>query len=173
MGASRRSVRVHKVRAITCSSTGPTRYSAHIWPPLRKAGGGLQDPRTFSTHSLRLVRCRRSHGFPQVGRSIGHLEGSRLWLQFRRPCGYRRVRLDLVQRHKASMARAVCCAWSNELTPDLQDDGSRCSIFSFDVTANKSRLPLARNALRKLRTLRHPGVIKVLDTVEVREMRKG
>ncbi|KEQ73422.1 ARM repeat-containing protein [Aureobasidium namibiae CBS 147.97] len=47
-----------------------------------------------------------------------------------------------------------------------REDGSRCSIFSFDVTANKSRLPLAKNALRKFRTLRHPGVIKVLDTVE-------
>ncbi|GJC89211.1 SCY1 protein kinase [Colletotrichum tofieldiae] len=47
-----------------------------------------------------------------------------------------------------------------------REDGSNCSIFSFDVAANKSRLPLAKNALRKLRTLRHPGVIKVLDTVE-------
>ncbi|OLN85546.1 putative inactive serine/threonine-protein kinase scy1 [Colletotrichum chlorophyti] len=47
-----------------------------------------------------------------------------------------------------------------------REDGSNCSIFSFDVVANKSRLPLAKNALRKLRTLRHPGVIKVLDTVE-------
>ncbi len=26
---------------------------------------------------------------------------------------------------------------------------------------------MARNAVKKLRTLRHPGVIKVLDTVEV------
>ncbi|SPN97476.1 probable protein kinase family protein [Cephalotrichum gorgonifer] len=47
-----------------------------------------------------------------------------------------------------------------------REDGSRCSIFSFDIAANRSRLPLARNALKKLRTLRHPGVIKVLDTVE-------
>ncbi|KAK2004203.1 ARM repeat-containing protein [Colletotrichum falcatum] len=47
-----------------------------------------------------------------------------------------------------------------------REDGSSCSIFSFDIAANKSRLPLAKNALRKLRTLRHPGVIKVLDTVE-------
>ncbi|TVY83949.1 putative inactive serine/threonine-protein kinase scy1 [Lachnellula suecica] len=47
-----------------------------------------------------------------------------------------------------------------------REDGSNCSIFSFDVTANKSRLPMARNAARKLRTLRHPGVIKVFDTVE-------
>lgn len=35
------------------------------------------------------------------------------------------------------------------------------------MTANKSRLPMAKNAVRKLRTLRHPGVIKVFDTVEV------
>ncbi|KAL1838230.1 hypothetical protein VTJ49DRAFT_2928 [Mycothermus thermophilus] len=48
----------------------------------------------------------------------------------------------------------------------LQEDGSNCSIFSFDITANRSALPLAKNALKKLRTLRHPGVIKVLDTVE-------
>ncbi|PFH60294.1 hypothetical protein XA68_11177 [Ophiocordyceps unilateralis] len=47
-----------------------------------------------------------------------------------------------------------------------REDGSNCSIFSFDVPANKGRLPLAKNALKKLRTLRHPGVIKVLDTVE-------
>lgn len=48
----------------------------------------------------------------------------------------------------------------------MKEDSSSCSIFSFDVVANKSRLPLARNALKKLRTFRHPGVIKVLDTVE-------
>ncbi|KAF4984373.1 hypothetical protein FDECE_17095 [Fusarium decemcellulare] len=47
-----------------------------------------------------------------------------------------------------------------------REDGSNCSIFSFDITTNRSRLPLAKNALKKLRTLRHPGVIKVLDSVE-------
>ncbi|KAH8596531.1 armadillo-type protein [Bisporella sp. PMI_857] len=47
-----------------------------------------------------------------------------------------------------------------------RDDSSNCSILTFDINANKSRLPLARNAVKKLRTLRHPGVIKVLDTVE-------
>ncbi|KAI1430540.1 ARM repeat-containing protein [Xylaria sp. CBS 124048] len=47
-----------------------------------------------------------------------------------------------------------------------RSDGSNCTIFSFDVAANKPRLPLAKNALKKLRTMRHPGVIKVLDTVE-------
>ncbi|EOO02598.1 putative scy1 protein kinase protein [Phaeoacremonium minimum UCRPA7] len=38
-----------------------------------------------------------------------------------------------------------------------REDGSNCSIFSFDITNNKSRLPLAKNALKKLRTMRHPG----------------
>ncbi|KAK4138828.1 ARM repeat-containing protein [Trichocladium antarcticum] len=47
-----------------------------------------------------------------------------------------------------------------------REDGSDCSIFSFDIPANRSALPLAKNALKKLRTLRHPGVIKVLDTAE-------
>ncbi|PHH59976.1 hypothetical protein CDD81_2335 [Ophiocordyceps australis] len=47
-----------------------------------------------------------------------------------------------------------------------REDGSDCSIFAFDIPANKGRLPLAKNALKKLRTMRHPGVIKVLDTVE-------
>ncbi|KAI1658075.1 ARM repeat-containing protein [Daldinia decipiens] len=45
-------------------------------------------------------------------------------------------------------------------------DGSNCSIFAFDIPSNKARLPLAKNAVKKLRTMRHPGVIKVLDTVE-------
>ncbi|OJD11731.1 SCY1 protein kinase [Emergomyces pasteurianus Ep9510] len=47
-----------------------------------------------------------------------------------------------------------------------REDGSACSIFTFDIAANKSRLPLAKNAVRKHRTLRHPGVIKVLETIE-------
>lgn len=53
------------------------------------------------------------------------------------------------------------------LTDLYQEDGSKCSIFSFDVAANRSRLPLAKNALRKFRTIRHPGIVRVLDTVEV------
>ncbi|KAI4285753.1 MAG: hypothetical protein L6R38_000400 [Xanthoria sp. 2 TBL-2021] len=47
-----------------------------------------------------------------------------------------------------------------------KEDGSDCSIFTFEITTSKSRLPLARNAVRKMRTLRHPGVLKVYDTVE-------
>ncbi|KAL2817861.1 armadillo-type protein [Aspergillus granulosus] len=47
-----------------------------------------------------------------------------------------------------------------------KEDGSACSVFTFDIAANKSCLPLAKNAVRKSRTLRHPGVLKVLDTIE-------
>lgn len=47
-----------------------------------------------------------------------------------------------------------------------KDDSSPCSVFTFDIAAQRSFLPLAKNAARKLRTLRHPGVIKVLDVIE-------
>lgn len=47
-----------------------------------------------------------------------------------------------------------------------KEDVSDCSIFAFDTIASRPYLPLARNAVRKMRTLRHPGVIKVYDTVE-------
>ncbi|KAK5936706.1 Nuclear aminoacylation-dependent tRNA export pathway component [Knufia obscura] len=47
-----------------------------------------------------------------------------------------------------------------------KDDNSPCSVFTFDIAAQRSYLPLAKNAARKLRTLRHPGVIKVLDVIE-------
>lgn len=47
-----------------------------------------------------------------------------------------------------------------------REDGSNCSIFDFPIASNKSLLPIAKNALKKLRTLRHPGVLKVLDTLD-------
>lgn len=42
------------------------------------------------------------------------------------------------------------------------------SIFEFDAStpAKRNTLPLAKNALRKLRTVRHPDVLKFMDAVE-------
>ncbi|KAK6436838.1 Nuclear aminoacylation-dependent tRNA export pathway component [Oleoguttula sp. CCFEE 5521] len=51
-----------------------------------------------------------------------------------------------------------------------REDNSKCSIFSFDINANRSRLPIAKNTLRKFRTLRHPGIVKVLDTLETDQL---
>ncbi|KAK4921700.1 Nuclear aminoacylation-dependent tRNA export pathway component, partial [Elasticomyces elasticus] len=47
-----------------------------------------------------------------------------------------------------------------------KDDSSNVSIFTHDLKTQPRYTPLARNAARKLRTIRHPGVIKVLDVVE-------
>lgn len=50
-----------------------------------------------------------------------------------------------------------------------RDDGSPCSIFVYDSTNDpngRSRINIAKNALRKLRTLRHPDVLKLLDSAE-------
>lgn len=49
-----------------------------------------------------------------------------------------------------------------------RDDGSPVSVFEYDLThpLNKSTIPLAWNALRKLRTIRHPDILKFMDVVE-------
>ncbi|BEI81446.1 hypothetical protein CcaverHIS002_0206060 [Cutaneotrichosporon cavernicola] len=56
-----------------------------------------------------------------------------------------------------------------------KDDGSPLTLFIFDATlpplqpGNKDRrtlFQLAKNALKKLRTIRHPDVIKYIDSVE-------
>ncbi|TCD64866.1 hypothetical protein EIP91_003532 [Steccherinum ochraceum] len=49
-----------------------------------------------------------------------------------------------------------------------RDDGSLVSVFEFDSSQAKNRncMPIAKNALRKLRTIRHPDVLKFLDAVE-------
>ncbi|KAK5273049.1 Nuclear aminoacylation-dependent tRNA export pathway component [Exophiala xenobiotica] len=47
-----------------------------------------------------------------------------------------------------------------------KDDNTPCCLFTFDINKDKARLPLAKNAARKLRTLRHPGVVRVIDVIE-------
>jgi SCY1-like protein 1 len=52
------------------------------------------------------------------------------------------------------------------LADTLQDDGSPVSVFEYDCTSRRAMLPIAKNALRKLRTTRHPDVLKFIDVVE-------
>ncbi|KAL6308201.1 ARM repeat-containing protein [Sparassis latifolia] len=49
-----------------------------------------------------------------------------------------------------------------------RDDGTPVSVFEFDASSSSKRnlLPLAKNALRKLRTVRHPDVLRFMDAVE-------
>lgn len=47
-----------------------------------------------------------------------------------------------------------------------KEDGSICTIFQFDIKKNPDLLPLAQNASRKLRGLKLPNVLQVLDTFE-------
>lgn len=48
-----------------------------------------------------------------------------------------------------------------------RDDGTPCSIFVFDAAQQpRSLLPLAQNAARKLRIMRHPDVLKFIDSAE-------
>ncbi|GAA6047618.1 hypothetical protein JCM3770_001591 [Rhodotorula araucariae] len=59
-------------------------------------------------------------------------------------------------------------------TGSKKDDASPVSVFSFDLSSpshvsahdRRALLPLARTAFRKLRTLRHPNILKFLDGAE-------
>ncbi|KAJ7287403.1 armadillo-type protein [Mycena rebaudengoi] len=47
-----------------------------------------------------------------------------------------------------------------------RDDGSPVSVFEYDCTMRRGMMPIAKNALRKLRTTRHPDVLKFMEAVE-------
>ncbi|KAJ9103371.1 hypothetical protein QFC19_004470 [Naganishia cerealis] len=56
-----------------------------------------------------------------------------------------------------------------------KDDGTPLTLFVFDVAAQqqlsggkdrKAQFQLAKNALKKLRTIRHPNILKYIDSVE-------
>lgn len=46
------------------------------------------------------------------------------------------------------------------------------SIFVFDCVKNKDRVLLARNAFKRLRTMRHPDMLRYLDGIEVVKKKK-
>ncbi|CZT20906.1 related to protein kinase family protein [Ramularia collo-cygni] len=90
--------------------------------------------------------------------------------------------MDFLKQAVASIAKGPAFGYSFGERVDIdqsiwtlhngtkREDGSKCSIFSFDINANRPRLPLAKNALRKFKTLRHPGIVKVLDTLETDQL---
>ncbi|KAI0292501.1 ARM repeat-containing protein [Multifurca ochricompacta] len=47
-----------------------------------------------------------------------------------------------------------------------QDDGSPVSVFEFNSQQRRNLLPVAQNALRKLRITRHPDILKFMDAIE-------
>ncbi|KAF8939154.1 protein kinase [Dissophora ornata] len=47
-----------------------------------------------------------------------------------------------------------------------REDSSAVSILCFDCVRQRDKLPLARNAFKKFRTIRHPDLIKFIDGVE-------
>ncbi|THV06735.1 ARM repeat-containing protein [Dendrothele bispora CBS 962.96] len=51
-----------------------------------------------------------------------------------------------------------------------RDDSSPVSVFEYDFSQRRDLAPLAKNSLRKLRTTRHPDVLKFMDAVELDTM---
>ncbi|KAJ1555990.1 hypothetical protein HK405_009255, partial [Cladochytrium tenue] len=47
-----------------------------------------------------------------------------------------------------------------------KDDSTSMSVFVFDCARNKDKLPLAKNAFKRFKTLRHPDILKYIDGAE-------
>jgi SCY1-like protein 1 len=47
-----------------------------------------------------------------------------------------------------------------------QDDGTPVSVFEFNSQQRRNLLPVAQNAVRRLRVTRHPDILKFMDAVE-------
>ncbi|KAH9993510.1 armadillo-type protein [Russula compacta] len=47
-----------------------------------------------------------------------------------------------------------------------RDDGTPVSVFEFNSQQRRNLLPVAQNALRRLRVTRHPDIVKFMDAVE-------
>ncbi|SAM04305.1 hypothetical protein [Absidia glauca] len=47
-----------------------------------------------------------------------------------------------------------------------KEDNSRVSVFVFDCNKHRDKIQMARNAFKRLRTLRHPDLLKYLDGAE-------
>ncbi|KAK4514742.1 uncharacterized protein ATC70_002345 [Mucor velutinosus] len=50
-----------------------------------------------------------------------------------------------------------------------KEDGSEVSIFVFDCQKNRDKAQLARNAFKRIRTMRHPDVLRYLDGIETEQ----
>lgn len=70
-------------------------------------------------------------------------------------------------RHEEGNGSGCFVKHSNILNRLTQEDGSHVSIFVFDCAKNRDRAQLARNAFRRLRTMRHPDLLRYIDGVEV------
>jgi len=48
----------------------------------------------------------------------------------------------------------------------IQDDATLVSVFEFNSQQKRNLLPVAQNAVRRLRVTRHPDILKFMDVVE-------
>ncbi|KAJ1982524.1 Nuclear aminoacylation-dependent tRNA export pathway component [Dimargaris xerosporica] len=51
-----------------------------------------------------------------------------------------------------------------------RDDQSAVTVFMFEAAKDRNRVPLAKNAYRKLRTMRHPDLLNYVDGLETADV---
>lgn len=170
-----------KLLSVTVTTTRQdrTRHIATVWEHWYVPSAPSPDPlrpstADYNTRANLIISTSKYwyyNGLSQVCCRLGDLERKLTSLLARGSCWFKWVVMDTTQCDQAGALTpsiSSCHKLQTNHARKQQDDGSNCSVFTFDVNANKSRLPLAKNAMRKFRTLRHPGVLRVLDTIEVR-----
>ncbi|KAF9070890.1 ARM repeat-containing protein [Rhodocollybia butyracea] len=69
---------------------------------------------------------------------------------------------------KIASLDGICSLYDGTKKASLfgRDDSTPVSVFEYDLSQQKNLVPLAKNSLRKLRTIRHPDILKFMDVVE-------
>jgi SCY1-like protein 1 len=49
-----------------------------------------------------------------------------------------------------------------------KDDNSQMTVFVFDCNKHKDKITLAKNAIKRFKTMRHPDILKYIDGAEVK-----
>jgi SCY1-like protein 1 len=106
--------------------------------------------RTLGTAAVSSIVQKSGLNLPfSLGRKLSPLDAFSIW--------------TLYDATKRVMSFSSCYLSTLNQT---QDDGTLVSVFEFNSQQKRTLLPVAQNALRKLRVTRHPDILKFMDAVE-------
>jgi SCY1-like protein 1 len=106
--------------------------------------------RTLGTAAVSSIVQKSGLNLPfSLGRKLPPLDALSIWTLY-----------DAVKRVYATLLTI-----KSVLIP-TQDDATPVSVFEFNSQHRRNLLPVAQNAVRRLRVTRHPDILKFMDVVE-------
>jgi len=106
--------------------------------------------RTLGTAAVSSIVQKSGLNLPfSLGRKLPPLDGLSIWTLY-----------DAIKRVYTTISTLM-----SVLIP-TQDDATPVSVFEFNSQHRRNLLPVAQNAVRRLRVTRHPDILKFMDVVE-------